>query len=417
MSAAAPLVCPFAALRPVPARAAEVAAPPYDVVTAEEARDRAEGNPWSFLRVSRPEIDLPDGADPRAPEAYAKAAENIRRMIAAGVLRRDREPHYYVYRLRNGEHVQTGVVAAASVEALEEGRIRRHELTRPPVVADRMRHAEAVNAHTGPVMMAHRPDPELSAIVGRVVEQPPACVVRDADGVEHSLWVVSDPSRIERITRAFDRLDALYIADGHHRSDAAAGVAAGRRAASARHRPGAPHERFLAVAFASDEMRILAYNRAVRDLNGLTAEAFLARLGGPFIVEPRAAAIEPARPHEFAMYLGGRWYGLTAREAPAEDAAPLARLGVTLLSDRLLGPILAIGDHRSDPRIESIAGALGLAGLRRRVDGGAMAVAFAIAPPSMADLMAVADGGDVMPPKCTWFDPKLADGLVSYPLD
>ena len=412
-----PLVRPFAALRPAPERAAEVAAPPYDVLTADEARARAHGKPWSFLHVSRPEIDLPPGADPRSPEAYAKAAENLRAMIAAGVMRRDPAPCYYVYRLTIDDHVQTGIVAAASIAAVEDGRIRRHESTRSDIEEDRARQIVAVNAHTGPVMAGHRPLAEVAAIVGAVVERPPALAVSAADGVDHALWVVDEPASIEGLTRAYAGLDALYIADGHHRAAAAARVAARGRSANATHRGDEPYNFFLVVAFPGDELRILPYNRVVRDLDGLSPEAFLDRLGRGFAVEAAAGAAEPVPPRTFAMYLAGRWYRLVPRQAPAPEADPLERLDVKLLHDRVLEPALGIGDPRADPRVAFVGGARGPAELERRVDGGEMAVAFALHPTSMADLMAVADAGRVMPPKCTWFEPKLADGLVSYVLD
>ncbi len=411
-----PLVRPFAGLRPAPGRAAEVAAPPYDVMTTEEARERARGRPWSFLHVSRPEIDLPPGADPRAPEAYAKAAENMRRMLEAGVLRRDGAPRYYVYRLTAGDHVQTGVVAAAAVAAYEGGRIRRHESTRPATEDDRVRQIEAVGAHTGLVLVAHRPSPEVAEILGRAAERPADCAFTADDGVGHAVWTVADAPSIERLTKAMCAIEALYIADGHHRSAAAARVAAGRRAANPGHRGDEPYNFFPVAAFPSDEVRILPYNRVVRDLNGMTAEAFLARLGEGFAVEPGAAPAGPGRRRAFGMYLAGRWYRLVPHREVPRGAGPLARLDVSVLSETLLGPVLAVGDSRTDARIGFVSGAGGPAELERRVDSGEMAVAFALNPTTMDELMAVADAAGVMPPKCTWFEPKLADGLVSHPL-
>ena len=414
---AAPLFRPFAALRPAPGRAAEVAAPPYDVLTTDEARARARGKPWSFLHVSRPEIDLAPGAEPGAPEVYAKAGENLRRMIEAGVLRRDPEPYYYVWRLAMADHVQTGVVAAASIAAYEANRIRRHESTRPDIEQDRARQIEAVGAQTGPVMAAHRPLPEAAAVLDRIVGQPPADSFTADDGVDHTLWVVSEPASIERLTSAYAGLDALYIADGHHRSAAARRVAVDRRAANADHRGDEAYNFFLVVAFASDELQILPYNRVVRDLNGLTKEAFLARLGGGFVVEPAPIPVPAPQAGSFGMYLEGAWYRLAAREAPPPDAEPLERLDVKLLYDRLLEPILGLRDPRSDPRVGFVGGIRGCAELERRVDGGEMAVAFALNPTRMAELMAVADSGRMMPPKCTWFEPKLADGMASHVLE
>lgn len=411
------MVRPFVGLRPSPERAAEVAAPPYDVVSSDQARRLARDRPWSFLHVSRAEIDLPPGTDPHAPEVYAKGAENLRRMIEAGVLRRDAGAYYYVYRLTQGDHVQTGLVAGVPVRAYEAKRIRPHEATQPEKEEDRLRHIETLKAQTGPVMVVHRPIPDGAALLARIVVRPPAYAFAAADGVGHALWVVSDPRSIEDLTGAFRALDALYIADGHHRSAAAVRVARKSRTAKPRLTGEAAHEYFLAVAFPSDEVRILDYNRAVRDLNGLTAQAFIEEVKSRFAVEASRSPLRPTRPREFGMYLEGHWYRLLWRGRPASEPNAAARLDASLLSAHLLEPVLGIGDPRLDPRIGFIGGTCGLEELKRRVDGGEMAVAFTICPPRVEDVMAVADAGEMMPPKSTWFEPKLADGLVSYPLD
>ena len=411
------LIRPFAGLRPAPGRAAEVAAPPYDVLSTEEARALAADNPWSFLHVSLPEIDLPPGTDPHAPEVYRKAGENMDRMIDSGLLRRDPVPCYYAYRLTMDDCVQTGIAAAGAIAAYQSNRIRRHEFTRPDKVDDRARQIEAVNAQTGPVLVAHRPDPEVAGVLARATAPPPDIDLVARNGVGHTLWTISDAAEIDRLTAAFDAMDALYIADGHHRSAAAAQVAADRHAANPRHRGDEPYNAFLLVSFPADELRILDYNRVVRDLNGLTPKAALAAVRTRFRVEASRKPVQPARPGGFGMYLDGRWYRLFPLDPPTPVDGVVKTLDVSVLAARLLGPVLNIGDPRLDSRIDFVGGIRGVEALQRRVDSGEMAVAFTLCPPGMADLLAVADTGEVMPPKSTWFEPKLADGLVCYPLD
>jgi uncharacterized protein (DUF1015 family) len=402
------LIRPFAGLRPVAGRAADVIAPPYDVLNSAEARLRAEGRPWSFLHISRAEIDLPEGTDSHDPAVYAKAAENLARMLDAGVLQRDSQDCYYVYRLVMGGHSQTGLVAVASVADYESNRIRRHEFTRPDKEDDRVRQIEALNAQTGPVLLACKSSDAVDALLEAVTMGEPEVDVVADDGIVHSLWVVNDSVQIARITQAFDAMDVLYIADGHHRSAAASRVAA--------HHAGAGAGWFLTVIFPHRQMQILDYNRVVRDLNGMTPETLLAGLVGNFRVTPVDSACHPAAPGEFGMYLAGQWYRLQVHpELIPED--PVARLDVSLLADNLLEPLLGISDPRRDSRIDFVGGIRGLEELERRVDSGEMQVAFSLYPTGMEDLMAVADAGEVMPPKSTWFEPKLADGLVSHVLD
>ncbi|MFA7291585.1 MAG: DUF1015 family protein [Rhodocyclaceae bacterium] len=414
------LIKPFAGLRPLTERASEVAAPPYDVLSSAEARERAAGLPWSFLHISKAEIDLADDIDPYAPEVYARSAENLGSMIAAGVLVRDPSPRFYAYRMTMGEHVQTGLVAAASVADYETNRIRKHEFTRPDKEDDRVRQIEALNAQTGPVLLAYPDSANIDALIAAGSE---GCAIADvvADGVRHTTWAITDETAIAAIGKAFDALPALYIADGHHRSAAAARVAAARRSrelVAAADENSAEH--FLAVIFPAHEMRIMDYNRVVRDLNGLSPEAFLARIASNFSVTPSASRVTPEAPGIVGMYLGGKWYRLAINSALVERIQandPVARLDVSLLSAHLLDPVLGITDLRRDKRIDFVGGIRGLAELERRVDSGEMAVAFAMHATRMADLMAVADSGEVMPPKSTWFEPKLADGLLSHVLD
>jgi uncharacterized protein (DUF1015 family) len=412
-----PLIRPFAGLRPRPEKADQVVAPPYDVVSADEARARAAGKPWSFLHISRPEIDLPPDTDPYDPKVYAKGRENFEHQMRAGILQQDPQPCYYFYRLVMGSHTQVGLVAAASVAEYDVNRIRKHEFTRPDKEDDRVRQIEALNAQTGPVFLTYRHSPVIDRLAVQVTAGKADVEVTADDGVRHSLWVVRDAAQIDLITRTFDAMSSLYIADGHHRSAAASRVAAARRAADPEHSGNESYDYFLTVIFPDDQMQIMDYNRVIKDLNGLTPEAFLQKVGEAFSVQPQTAAVKPARAGEFGMYLAGRWYRLTIKPQRIPRNDPVRRLDVSLLADQLIAPVLGISDPRRDKRIDFVGGIRGLKALQQRVDSGEMAVAFALYPTSMADLMAVADANEVMPPKSTWFEPKLADGLVSHLLD
>jgi uncharacterized protein (DUF1015 family) len=403
------LIRPFAALRPVSGRAADVIAPPYDVLSSAEARVRASGRPWSFLHISKPEIDLPQGTDSHAPEVYARAATNLQEMLEQGVLARDEIPCYYIYRIIMGEHSQTGLVVAASVAAYDSNRIRKHEFTRPDKEDDRVLQIESLHAQTGPVLLAYESQQQVDAMLMSAAEGVADVDLMADDGVRHLLWVVRDNDLLEQITAAFDAMDALYIADGHHRSAAASRVAAN-------HQGAAGTDGFLAVVFPHRQMQIFDYNRMVRDLAGMTPETLLTRIAESFSVIPDSAAVRPDSPASFGMYLAGQWYRLALRENLIPDD-PVGRLDVSLLADKLLAPLLGIEDPRRDTRIDFVGGIRGLGELEKRVDSGEMAAAFSMYPTSMEDLMAVADAGEVMPPKSTWFEPKLADGLVSLIFD
>jgi uncharacterized protein (DUF1015 family) len=411
------LIRPFTGLRPAPSRAAEVAAPPYDVLSTDEARARSKGKPWSFLHISKPEIDLPVGTDPYAAEVYAKAAENLNKMLAAGVLTRDAAPCYYVYRLVMGSHSQTGLVAAASVADYDTNRIRKHEFTRPDKEDDRVRQIDALNAQTGPVLLAYPAAPQVDAILSKASSGTPDADVTAEDGIRHTIWVIRDAAVLAQLTAAFDAMHALYIADGHHRSAAASRVAAARRAANPKHNGEESYNYFLSVIFPYHQMKIMDYNRVMTDLNGMDAAAFLKRIGENFSVQPSSAPVKPAKPGEFGLYLPGQWYRLNIRAdlIPVND--PVARLDVSLLQNHLIAPVLGINDPRRDKRIDFVGGIRGLPELEKRVNKDGMAMAFAMFATRMEDLMAVADANEVMPPKSTWFEPKLADGLVSHVLD
>ncbi len=402
------IVTPFRGLRPRADLVDRLPSVPYDVIDADEARELAGAEPYSFLHVIRSEVDLEPGVDPHDPRVYERAASNLRRMIDDGWLVRDEQPAFYVYRLTVGDHVQTGVVAGSAVSDYLAGSIKKHEHTRPDKEDDRVRLVEAIGAHPGPVFLTYRSLPELNATVTGVVADPPHTAVTAPDGVLHELWVVDDPTRRERIGQLFAKVPASYVADGHHRAAAAARVAASRGGGGS----------FLTVLFPSDQLRVLDYNRVARDLNGLEPREFVARLGRVgFDVESGHRARRPPRARCCGMYLGGTWSLLTARTALVPSDDPLARLDVSILNDHLLGPVLGIGNPRTDTRIDFVGGSRGMDELERRVGSGDWAVAFAMWPTSLDEVMQIADIGQVMPPKSTWFEPKLRPGLVVLPLD
>jgi uncharacterized protein (DUF1015 family) len=410
-----PLIKPFTGLRPAEGRADDVVAPPYDVMNAAEAREMVEGRPWSFLHISRPEVDLPVDTDPYSAVVYAKAAENLQNMISEGVLVRDPEDSYYVYRLTMGSHVQTGLVAAASVEAYDADRIKKHEFTRPVKEDDRVRQVEALNAQTGPVFLVYKANQVVDELLKSVSSNPADVDVTAKDGVRHEIWVMSETDQVSTLTDAFDAMEAIYVADGHHRSAAGSRVGNSQKAANASHSGNESYNYFLSVIFPHDQMQILDYNRVVKDLNGLSKEDFLAQVAERFDVQTADAQVKPSQEAEFGMYLDKQWYKLTLKGDVPSD--PVARLDVSLLADNLIEPLLGISDPRRDTRIDFVGGIRGLGELEKRVDSGDWVVAFALYPTTMEALMAVADAGEVMPPKSTWFEPKLADGLVSHVLD
>jgi uncharacterized protein (DUF1015 family) len=417
---------PFRAYRPPRELAPRVACPPYDVLSTEEARELARGNEASFLHVSKPEIDFPAGHDPYGDDVYRRGRENFRRMIAAGQLQQDPSPAFYVYRQTMGAHVQSGLVAGASLAEYEDDRIRKHELTRPDKEDDRTRHIDALDANDEPVFLTYAAEPAIDAAVARIEARAPACDFTSSDGVGHTLWTAEDPAEVAALRRLFAEVPHLYVADGHHRSAAAARVHRARResgagpGASAGARSGAPagaisrpeggHGHFLAVIFPHDQMQILAYHRVVKDLGGADAESFLAKVGERFELQP-AAQPEPDRPRSFGLFLGGRWLRLEPRAGTVPEGDPVRSLDAAILQENLLAPILGIEDPRRDRRIDFVGGIRGPAELERRVRGGEAAAAFALFPVGIEQLFRVADAGKVMPPKSTWFEPKLRSGL------
>jgi len=406
------LIRPFRGLLPVPGRAADVLAPPYDVLDRNEARTRARDKPWNFLHISKPEIDLPDSVSPYADMVYARGAENLRNLLAAGVLERSRAACYYVYLMEKGDHSQRGLVATVSVADYDANRIRKHEHTMPAKEADRARQIESLNAQTGPVLLAYPDEAEIDRLLGRCTEADPEIDVSAGDGVRHALWKLDETALLGDLTAAFENMTALYIADGHHRSAAASRVAHSRGGDTA-----AAHWYFLSVLFPAKSLKILDYNRLVGGLNGASTGTILSKLAAACEIQSVPEAVKPQRSGEFGMYLEGCWHRLRvhADRIPAND--PIASLDVSLLTECVLKPVFDIADLRNDERIDFVGGGRGLDELVRRVDSGAANVAFSLFPTSMQQLMAIADAGMVMPPKSTWFEPKLADGLVSHVLD
>jgi len=400
---------PFRALRPAPPVAATVSSVPYDVVSVDEARQLAAGNPLSFLHVTRSEIDLPAGTDPYAGRVYELARENLATLRATAPLLVDDSPSIYFYRLRMGAHEQTGVAGCFSVDEYEQDVIKKHERTRRDKEDDRTRHIVELRAQTGVVFLTYRAAAEVDAEARRVTSGTPLYDFTSADGVQHTIWRAS-AGETRAAVDAFARIPALYIADGHHR---AASAARARAALQTQVGGGiAEAETFVAVAFPHDQMQILPYNRTVKDLAGRSADAFLAALRGQFSVSDGPPA--PRRKGEVSMYLAGRWYALALSRATPEDDSRASGLDVALLQKHVLEQLLGIGDIRSDKRIDFVGGARGTEGLERAVDSGAAAVAFSMYPVTIDDLMAIADAGGIMPPKSTWFEPKLRDGLLVH---
>ena len=397
---------PFSALRPKPELAARICELPYDVMSSAEARQMAAGNPLSFLHVSKPEIDLPVNTDVHAPEVYAKGLENFKNLIAQGALQQDKQPNFYLYRQIMGNHAQVGLVAAADCAEYLAGIIKKHEFTRPDKEDDRVRHIETLNSQTGPVFLTYRAVPELDALFARLVTGTPAVDFTAADGVRHTAWVVAEPADQQFIEAAFARIPFLYIADGHHRSAAAGRVFQARQGAG-------QSARFLTVIFPHNQMQILPYNRVLKDLNGLTPESLLERLAEVFAIKTPGHP-RPAGKHELGFYLKRQWYTLTFLPEFTATSDPIERLDVTLLQKLVLAPLFKIDDPRTSTRINFVGGIRGTAELEKLVDSGEYACAFSLYPTSIEDLMSIADAGGIMPPKSTWFEPKLRDAMFCH---
>jgi uncharacterized protein (DUF1015 family) len=404
---------PFRALRPPADKVAEVAAVPYDVVNTEEARALAAGNPSSFLHVSRAEIDLPEGTDIYSDEVYERARENFERLKREGTLVEESEPSLYVYRLRMGEHTQVGVAASFSVDEYDRDLIRKHERTRPDKENDRTRHILTLRAQTGPVFLTYRADRRVDALVEAETKAEPLYDFEAEDGVRHTVWRAG---HAEQLARCFAEVPLLYIADGHHRAASASRARAALREGNPAHTGGEEYNRFLAVVFPDEQMQILPYHRVVRDLNGRDEARFLEEVKSRFTVSEDANPRGPRKAGHWHMYLAGKWYGLTLRDDAAQTLSddPTMVLDVSLLQNNLLGPVLGVADPRTDKRIDFVGGIRGTRELERLVDGGSAAVAFALYPTSIEDLLRVSDAGGVMPPKSTWFEPKLRDAILIH---
>jgi uncharacterized protein (DUF1015 family) len=411
-------VKPFKGVRPPRELVTQVASRPYDVLNSEEARAEAAGNEKSLYHIIKPEIDFAPGQDEHAPEVYTKAVENFKAFQEKGWLVQDEKEHYYIYAQTMDGRTQYGIVIAANVDDYMNGNIKKHELTRRDKEEDRMKHVRCQNANIEPVFFAFPDNEVLENIIRKVTAKEPEYDFTAEDGFGHHFWVIDDDATIDAVTKEFAKIPYLYIADGHHRTAAAALVGNEKAKANPNHRGDEEYNYFLAVAFPASHLKIIDYNRVVRDLNGNTVDQFLAKLEANFVVENKGTEIyHPNKLHNFALYLGGHWYSLTARPGTYNDNDPIGVLDVTISSDLILRDILGITDLRSDKRIDFVGGIRGLGELKRRVDSGEMAVALALYPVSMKQLMDIADTGNIMPPKTTWFEPKLRSGLVIHKLD
>ena len=401
---------PFQAYRPKPQLAGKLASVPYDVINTKEARQLAEGNPVSFLHVARPEINLPEGVDEHSDEVYAAGVNALKKFIAEGTLLHEDKPCLYVYQQRMGDHVQAGLVCLCSVKEYESDLIKKHEYTRKDKEDDRARHVAEQNANAEPVFLAYRSVPHIDALVDQVRQQAPIYDMVTPDAIGHTVWVISDESLIMAICHLFDGVPALYIADGHHRTASAVRYGQARRARTVNPTGDESFEFFMAVVFPHDQLKIMDYNRVVKDLNGLGKDAFLARVREKFDIGPNTVRTPQAR-RSFGMYMDGIWQTLTAKPGTWDAGDPVKSLDVSILQENLLQPILGIQDPRTDTRIDFVGGIRGMDELEKRVKNG-FAVAFSMFPTSLVELMDVAEAGQIMPPKSTWFEPKLRSGLL-----
>lgn len=408
---------PFKAVRPKKELAEKVAALPYDVMNTQEAMAMAAGNPASFLHISRPEIDLPEGIDVHSDPVYVQGRENLAKFMKEGVLLQDDTERYYVYRQKMGSITQTGLVVCAGVDDYQSGTIKKHELTRADKEEDRVKHIDALNANDEPVFYTYRNAPAITATIDQVTKGEPLYDFTTDDGVSHTLWSIADQALIDSLTASFAAIPTLYVADGHHRSAAASRVRDLRKDANPNHTGGEEYNFFLTVIFPDNEMTIMPYNRVVKDLNGRSFAEFMARVGERFEATPVSGAVQPGERHQFGMYLGGKWYVLVPREDSFPENDPVASMDVSILQDNLLSPVLGVRNPRTDQRIHFVGGIRGVEELERVVNSGEYMVAFSLFPTSIEELMSLADEDKIMPPKSTWFEPKLRSGLFIHLLD
>lgn len=411
------VIVPFRAVRPQKRFVEEVASYPYDVVSLEEAKTITKGNPRSFLHVIRSEIDLPPDVDAYDDVVYETARENLDSLLNGGILFQESRPCFYIYRQKAGEHEQYGIVAGVSVEEYESDHIKKHELTMAEKEADRIRHIAAVNAHTGPILITYMAEDSIDRMVGKIVNTRPEYDFTADDGISHTVWVIDDEKDSGMLKRAFLRIDSLYIADGHHRAASAAAVAVMRKAENPNHRGDEEYNYMMAVLFPHNQLKIMDYNRVVKDLNGLSEEEIISKVGEKFLVFSGFKDKSPRQFHEFGMYLGGRWHRLEAKDGSYDKDDIVGILDVSMLQNNLLKPVLGIDDPTSDGRIEFVGGAAGTGKLEELVDSGEFAVAFSLYPPTLSQMMGIADAGKIMPPKSTWFEPKLRSGIFVHLLE
>lgn len=408
----------FKGIRPTEEMVKRVACRPYDVLDEKEARIEANGDPYSFYHVIKPEIDFPDGHNVYAPEIYQTGRTNFEKMVADGVFKQDATDCLYIYSQTMNGRTQYGIVGCAAVDDYMNNIIKKHELTRPDKEEDRKNHVRIGNMNAEPVFFAYPNVPALDTIVNEVVKSAPAYDLVTDDGIGHTFWVISDAGTVKQIIDLFAKIPATYVADGHHRTAAAALVGKERRDLNPNHTGQEEYNFFLAVHFPDNQLHIMDYNRVIRDLNNMSKDELLSKLGESFTIEEKGAnEYRPSRLHEFSMYIDGSWYALTAKPGTYNDNDPIGVLDVTILSERVLAPLFNITDLRKDKRIDFVGGLRGLGELKRRVDNGDMKVAFALYPVTMKQLIDIADTGQIMPPKTTWFEPKLRSGLVIHSLD
>jgi len=408
---------PFKAFRPVPEFAGEVAARPYDVLNSDEARQEVRGHPLSFLHVGKPEIDLDPAVDHYDPKVYAKGKENLQKLIDQKVLVEDPAPYLYIYAQTMEGRIQYGIVGCASVEEYLNDTIKKHELTRKDKEEDRCNHVRVTNSHSGPIFLTYPDNPQIDAIVAKITSAPPENDFEASDGIRHQSWVIKDAVVIQNLRQLFGGIPHLYVADGHHRTAAAAIVGRERKLANPHHRGDEEYNFFLAVCFPAGQLRILDYNRVVKDLHGMTTAQFLAQVNTVFSLQKIQGRPRLSKKGEFGLYIDSDWYIFSAPEALMTKSDPVERLDVTILQHHLLDPILGIKDPRTDKRIDFVGGIRGMGELEKRVDSGEMKLAISMFPTSIHELIAIADAGKIMPPKSTWFEPKLRDGLFVHFLD
>ena len=413
------VIRPFKGYRPTAELCEKVAALPYDVMTSEEAREMVKGNLYSFLHVDRAEIDLPESIDHYSDEVYKKAKENLNSMIEKGIYIQDEKPVLYIYRLTMNGKSQTGIAACTSIDEYIENKIKKHELTRADKEEDRIRHVDTCNANTGPIFLTYRNKPSIDSIVNEWVKKEPVYDFSSSDGVTHTVWVIDHEDVINHIVNEFKSVPALYIADGHHRNASAVKVGLKRRAEKPDYTGDEEFNYYLSVIFPDNQLYIMDYNRVVRDLNGYSAEEFIDEISKKFKVSEYrgGGCCKPEKKHTFGMYLEGKWYLIEAKDTIVNENDSVACLDVSILQNELLSPVLGIGDPRTDKRIDFVGGIRGLEELEKRVDMGEMKVAFSMYPTTMEQLMSIADDNKIMPPKSTWFEPKLRSGIFIHMLD